>query len=151
MAVLLMQRFNYGPLVPENVRGTFGIIELPNRERLWTVEPPWFGNRPFKSCIPEGVYSLKLRPSAIVDRTTEGRHKRGWEITGVPNRTHILFHPANWPDELEGCIGVGQEYGILQGRLGVSQSRLAFETLMAALDPEKDHELEIIPYLVTYP
>jgi len=31
------------------------------------------------------------------------------ELKNVPNRTFILIHPANTPDELEGCITVGQK------------------------------------------
>ncbi|MEQ9289606.1 MAG: DUF5675 family protein [Cyclobacteriaceae bacterium] len=62
-----------------------------------TIELPWRDNQQMVSCIPEGRYEL-------VKRYTD---KRGWHllVTGVPNRSGILFHPANDAlKELKGCI-----------------------------------------------
>lgn len=62
-----------------------------------TIELPWRENQRMVSSIPEGRYEL-------VKRYTD---KRGWHllVTGVPNRSGILFHPANDAlKELKGCI-----------------------------------------------
>jgi len=62
-----------------------------------TIELPWRENQRMISSIPEGRYEL-------VKRYTD---KRGWHllVTGVPNRSGILFHPANdAKKELKGCI-----------------------------------------------
>ncbi len=48
------------------------------------------------SCIPEGLYVCKKYSSPKYPDT--------WEITGVPNRDKILFHTANYIDQLLGCV-----------------------------------------------
>lgn len=118
---------------------------------LFTVERPWLDNQPNISCIPEGIYRLQSRPSAVVERSTKGEFSEGWEVVAVPNRTFIMIHPGNWPDEFEGCIGVGLDYGMLNNRLAVINSRAAFRMLMESLDPEETHEIQITPYFVNYP
>lgn len=79
------------------------------------------------SCIPEGRYEL-------VKRYTD---KRGWHllVKNVPNRSGILFHPANDAlKELKGCIapvskvvgpGKGIESKIADSRL----KTLVFESM----------------------
>jgi hypothetical protein len=133
------------------VGGTFGTIELPSGRKLYTVEPPWVGNKQSVSCIPEGVYKLRLRDSGVVNRSSGGEFKAGWEIVDVPNRTFIMLHPGNWPHNFEGCIGCGLSYLLLSGRLGVSSSRDAFRILMSELPVDEEHEIDIRPTLIEYP
>jgi len=62
-----------------------------------TIELPWRENQRMVSCIPEGRYELAKRYT----------DKRGWHllVKNVPNRSGILFHPANNAlKELKGCI-----------------------------------------------
>lgn len=87
-------------------------------ETYWTVEKPWLDNKPFVSCIPDGHYSM-----ARVDSPKFGPNM--WEITEVPDRSHILIHVANTSADVVGCIGLGQKlYGDLSG---VGPSRPAIE------------------------
>lgn len=156
MAILRLTRFNDGPELPSKVAGMFGTLILPSDRELYTCEPPWVGNAPFKSCIPDGVYLLKKRLSQVVEDTTAGKYREGWEVTAVPGRTFIMFHPGNWPHNFKGCIGPGLSYGLIpdaQGtyRLGVGSSMDAFEILMAELEGEDEHELHIMPRLREYP
>ena len=151
MAVLRLTRFNYGPELPSPAGGTFGTVELPSGRKLYTVEPPWVGNKQSVSCIPEGVYKLQLRDSGVVNRSSGGEFKAGWEIVAVPNRTFIMLHPGNWPHNFEGCIGVGLSYSLLSGRLGVSASRDAFRLLMNELPVDEEHSIDIRPTLIEYP
>lgn len=74
---------------------TEGGIILPNGESIATLERPWKGNKPFVSCIPEGEY--------IVERDHTGKHKY-FKILDVAGRSHIEIHPANFVNELQGCI-----------------------------------------------
>ncbi|RQP16376.1 MAG: hypothetical protein EAS52_12010, partial [Parapedobacter sp.] len=71
------------------------------------------------SCIPEGTYPLSKRYSK----------RFGWHVLveDVPQRSGILFHPANdAQNELRGCIApVSQLTGIGRG----TNSRVAFEKL----------------------
>jgi hypothetical protein len=151
MALLTIRRFNYGPERPINVSGTFGVATLPSGRTLFSVEPPWVGNQVNVSCIPEGVYKLGLRRSGVVSRSSGGEFKSGWEITEVPNRTFIMLHPGNWPDNFEGCIGFGLKYGMLDDKLAVFNSRDAFRMMMSEFPKDECHEVHILPYLVEYP
>lgn len=74
------------------------------------------GNKPFVDCIPQGYYRAKW--------TYSPRFKRHlFQLQAVPNRTHILIHPANFApyepeyggihkSDLQGCIALGykQDY-----------------------------------------
>jgi hypothetical protein len=145
MPTIMIERFAYAP------DGTFGRITLPTGKQFFTVERAWAGNKPFESCIPDGVYDLKRRRSAVVERTSGGDYLEGWEVTDVPGRTFIMIHPGNWPTNFEGCIGVGLNYQVLDGRNGVTQSRVAFAQLMSDLDGRQDWQLDIRPFLMEYP
>lgn len=116
---------------------------------LYTVERPWLNNKRGESCIPDGTYKLALRESPVVNRTSWGKYKEGWEIQNVPDRTYIMIHPGNWPYNFQGCIGLGQGYEVLKGKQGpqmaVTRSQLAMKTFMEAMDPEKNWEIVIRP------
>lgn len=118
---------------------------------LWTIERAWAGNRPNVSCIPEGVYELKKRDSAIVKRTTHGVYTRGWELVCVPNRSLIMIHIANTQEDLEGCIGVGESLGMLHGLPAVLNSGRAFDRFMHTLSGSDSHIIDIRASAVEYP
>ena len=145
MTSVIIERFAYSP------DGTFGRLTLPTGRQFFTVERPWLGNKPYESCIPDGIYTLERRRSSVVERTSGGDYVEGWEVTDVPGRTYIMIHPGNWPSNFEGCIGVGTEYKVLDGRNAVTQSRLAFAQVMASLDMPGTWQLEIRPFLMEYP
>jgi len=86
----------------------------------WTIERPWADNRPRISCIPAGSYLCKPR---IFER---GGY-RTYEVTGVPGRSLILIHIANFAADVLGCIGLGMEAGTLAGHMAVLRSREAFQ------------------------
>ena len=100
-------------------QGTNGQLWLQQQLICMTIELPWKNNLKRKSCIPEGKYPLKKRFS----------ERFGWHvwIDLVPNRSLILFHPANDAlKEMNGCIApvtslLGEGKGI--------DSRKAFERL----------------------
>lgn len=99
--------------------GTNGKIWLQQQLICMTIELPWNDNMIRKSCIPEGRYSLKRRFS----------ERFGWHILIdlVPNRSLILFHPANDAlKELNGCIA---PVSSLSGEGKGIDSRKAFERL----------------------
>lgn len=87
----------------------FAYLESGTIGRMWagdwncyTIERPWKNNQPNVSCIPEGDY--KCQPFSGT------RFKDVVQIMDVPNRTYILFHVANFPHDLHGCIGVGDRF-----------------------------------------
>lgn len=122
---VLLERFCYHP------EGTLGVMTVGDTE-FYTVERPWEENLPRISCIPEGEYEMKRRKSP----------KFGWcwEVKNVPNRTYILFHSANFPDELQGCIAPG--ISLMSDRIAVSRSRDAMKEF-EELTHEKECSLVI--------
>jgi hypothetical protein len=103
-----LQRFAYHP------EGTLGLIDFEG-ERFYTIERPWLDNTPNVSCIPEGAYNTGWRDSPRFGET--------WHIKEVQDRTYILIHAANFPKEVQGCIGLG--LGLMGDRVAVSSSRKA--------------------------
>ncbi|MCZ4407269.1 DUF5675 family protein [Cryomorphaceae bacterium 1068] len=78
-------------------QGTNGYLIAEGKLVCKTIELPWRMNQPNVSCIPEGQYILKARYSP--------RFGHCVEVVNVPNRSHILLHPANNAlRELRGCI-----------------------------------------------
>ena len=90
--------------------GTHTEIVFPEGETFYCLENPWLDNKPYESCIPEGLYELKLRDSEIVTRTSKGMFHQGYEVVDVPNRTFIMFHVGNFVHDTEGCILVGSSF-----------------------------------------
>jgi hypothetical protein len=117
---ITLTRFAWTPF------GTFGQISLPDGQTLFTVEQPWNENKTGESCIPQGKYECKPRPY----------YRGGYEaieITKVPGRRYILFHIANVPADVRGCIGVGSHLGWVKGSWAVTSSRTSFIEFMRQL------------------
>lgn len=102
--------------------GTLGVLMVGGR-RFFTVECPWLQNRVGVSCIPEGLYECK--------RVESPRFGGTFEIV-VPGRTHILFHAANFPDELSGCVALGLRAD--ERCFAVRQSRKAVQSFLHILE-----------------
>lgn len=123
---------------------TLGRLTLPDGWSCYTLELPWLSNGVGKSCIPEGVYDMAMRESPIVKRTSGGSHPRGWEVTDVPGRTYIMFHPGNFASDTEGCILPGNAFQ-WSGREGfmVANSRATFGPLMDRLAKQRAWRLHV--------
>ena len=126
---MILTRHTYSP------SGTFGIIR-DGDSSLVTVERPWLDNETFISCIPEGEYLCK--------RYSSSKYPNTFEIKDVPGRTKILFHIANYPSDVQGCIGLGLE--LMDYTYGVSQSRLAMKAFMDYTKDMDTFELKICQY-----
>ena len=75
-----------------------------NGERICdTLENPWVDNQRNISCIPEGVYPVRLR----LPRESATRDYLHLLVQEVPNRDWILFHRGNTAKDTSGCILVG--------------------------------------------
>jgi len=108
MIEIELKRFAYHP------EGTLGVIELAG-ETFYSIERPWLDNAPNVSCIPVGAYDTGWRDSPRFGET--------WHIKEVQDRTYILIHAANFPKDVQGCIGLGT--GLMGDRIAVSNSRKA--------------------------
>ena len=117
-----------------NSLGTKGILEVPGlTTHLFTIENPWLDNKKTDSCIPTGTYICKPVNSPRFGKTIE--------VTNVPNRSHILFHAGNSPDDTDGCILLGLN-GTKGDRMWISNSKAAVIDFLNAVGREP-FELEI--------
>lgn len=102
--------------------GTAGqMFDEPWFHVCYTIERPQTGEHP---CIPEGTYAVR--------RYDSPSHGPGiWQLQGVPGRSNIQLHIANWPHELLGCIAPGlRPCTGADGEPGVESSRIAFQKFM---------------------
>ena len=100
--------------------GAFGVMLFLGTPFAVTLERTFDDGLPV---IPAGRYVCKPR-----------RYNRGgyqtFEITGVDGHSLLLFHKANWETDLEGCVGIGESFEVLNGRLGIAQSSKGFSDFM---------------------
>lgn len=127
--------------------GTFGYMIFPDGTTMPTVERPWLNNAPNISAIPVGTYTLRKRRSPLIERLTKGKYLEGWEVTNVKGRSYIMVHIANWPNDLEGCIGVGLQHNVIPKNgvplKAVSQSSKAYDLFVDKLEGEDYHTITI--------
>ena len=92
-------------------KSTIGELFL-NGERICdTLENPWQDNQRNISCIPEGVYPVRLR----LPRESATRDYLHLLVQEVPNRDFILVHRGNFPSQTQGCllVGLGTEQDVV--------------------------------------
>jgi hypothetical protein len=111
------------------------------------VQPPC--GRKGVSCIPRGSYRLEKHSSdahpdtfALTNPDLWVYH---WDSEVPPDqkgfaRTAVLIHPANYPEELRGCIAPGLRY--LTSTSEVTNSREAFGMLLPYLRAGDTFEIE---------
>ncbi len=108
---------------------TFGEMHTEDGDFLcYTIERPWLNNQHNVSCIPAGTYD--------VEEFNSPKHGNVWHVLNVPQRDMIEIHPANFASELLGCIGVGDEIGLIGGVPAVLHSQNTFTELKSIL-PDK--------------
>ena len=101
---------------------TIGELFL-NGERICdTLENPWQDNQRNISCIPEGVYPVRLR----LPRESATRDYIHLLVKDVKDRDYILIHIGNTAKDTSGCIlvGLGTEQDV------VHNSTLAMDLLI---------------------
>ena len=116
--------------------GTFGILLHKGEFAGFSLEPPWRGNMPNRSCIPVGWYDCMWHKSP----------RYGWTymVTGVKGRSHILIHSGNLGGDAEygfkthtkGCILLGKRQGYLGGQRAVLVSRPMVRKFLERMDKE---------------
>lgn len=117
---IFLNRFAYLP------EGTLGQMVFPGGYECFTIERPWKMNQRYVSCIPEGDYPL-------IWHMTKGKHYLRPELDKVPDRSAILIHPANYPEDLLGCIGPGRSWVVKSQSPMVGDSQLAYNDIIKLL------------------
>ena len=108
-------------MLEESDEGTFGILAFDDFA-VHTLELPDRDNQSNISRIPEGEYTVTRRYSPSF------RKELYW-VQGVPGRSYILIHGANfagdvprgWQSHLAGCIALGMATGQARNRYGKAQ------------------------------
>lgn len=101
--------------IASNKDGTFGVLIYEGIPFAVTCEREWLDNKTGVSCIPNGVYVCK--------RVMSPKFGDTFEITGVQDRSHVLFHWGNTQGDSKGCILVAEKFGTLKGHTAVLESR----------------------------
>lgn len=112
--------------VEESEQGTFGVMTICNQVFCITLELPDRLNLANSSSIPAGQYLCK--------KVSSPRFGETFEITNVPERSHVLFHAGNRIKDSRGCILLAQYFGKLQGDRAVLNSGKTFEKFMETLE-----------------
>jgi len=105
---------------------------------LYTIELPYNNgdNHPDLSCIPAGIYNVIWVMSPDFGFLVP-------QLQDVNGRTFIEMHKANWPSDLLGCIGLGKDINLVEAKLGIENSGIAFDEF-ASLTNRQPFKLEII-------
>ena len=128
----------------QNDFGTFGVLFWNEVPYFVTLENHWVENKQKISCIPSGNYLVvRCRDSEEYEFKDSPKFGDTFNITQVPNRSKILFHAGNTVQDTEGCILVGESFGILGGKAGILSSRQALAKLKSLAKPENKFILQI--------
>tara|TARA_R110002020_G_scaffold475112_1_gene708649 strand:+ start:34794 stop:35201 length:408 start_codon:yes stop_codon:yes gene_type:complete len=107
-------------------QGRLSLVDSSGKKlfECFTIELPWKENQVGISSIPKGEYKLAHRNSPKY-----GDHLH---VMGVPGRSYILIHPANYVSQLRGCIAVGEKRMDLNcdGITDITNSRKTMERLL---------------------
>lgn len=117
---------------------TMGVLHVNSKFFSYTLERPWLNDRNDVSCIPTGLYKVKLTESA--------RFKKILPQLLMPTdskRTGIRMHSASYVHELEGCISCGYEYYLTQSKVVLTRSRDAINDLITLMSEADNITLRI--------
>lgn len=112
--------------------GCYSVLLWDNRPFAVSIERTFEDNR---VVITNGIYHCKRSVY----------HKGGYptfEIF-VKGRDRILFHKANVETDVEGCVGVGESFGQLNGQTAVLDSAGGFNELMKLAEGLQEFDMEV--------
>ncbi len=105
------------------IDGLFACYVLEDRIRNKKI----FG----KTCIPEGVYPLKVNLSAGMNQRYAPkfgkRHMGMIEISKIPNFSLVFFHIGNFHSDTNGCPLMGSYFKKEENDFMVLQSAMAYK------------------------
>jgi len=116
--------------------GTFGALILGGEMFCITLEPYSRDNALSVSCIPTGQYTCR--------RYSSSKYKNTFEVSGVQDRTKILFHAGNIDEHTAGCILLGEKIGKLKGDRAVLNSGKTFDKFLSMLSLADEFKLTIV-------
>ena len=117
-------------------RGTFGVLVNGENAFALTLEQPWRENETDISCIPAGRYLCRRVDSPHFGNT--------FEITEVPERSHVLFHKGNTLADTKGCVMVGEKFDGTWEHSFLGESKLGYDQFMAMMAEESEFWLTVM-------
>lgn len=121
---------------------TIGKLFFAGEFVCYTIERPWKNNRKSISCIPSGTYRVDPYSSGrFSDCYSLSSMELGVGLTEKFHRTHILIHPGNFPDDIQGCIAPG--ITLHPNTWGVGSSRLAMDQIRDLIKSNDIKQIEI--------
>lgn len=117
--------------VGEYKDATYGVLSVDSRPICVTLEDLWQDNKPNISCIPKGKYALNWHISP--------KFGMCYIVSGVPGRSHILFHAGNTAADTHGCVLLGLTFGDSR----ISSSKAAVDLFHSVMNREPG-ELEVV-------
>ena len=113
---------------------TEGKFLINNVFKYYTIERPWQNgaNARGQSCFLPGTYEIIIDPSIRFGKPMP-------HILNVPARDGIRIHPANWANQLEGCIAIGTT----RSKDAIGMSVVAFNAFMELLKIEMDAKRKV--------
>jgi hypothetical protein len=119
-AILTRQKSGY-----KETLGELKCYNQGNEFSCKTLELPWLNNQKNISCIPTGVYKVKMIYSL--------KYGRVYEVQDVKGRSSIYFHEGNYYSQIKGCILVGNKFSDINGdgELDVVNSKITRKALEA--------------------
>lgn len=120
-------------------KGTFGELFIDDEHFCYTVESPWKDNKPFVSCVPDGQYALAPFNSPKYSFTYQlvnsqlNVYAQKAHCKRDSDRYACEFHVANYPDNVKGCIGVGEDLGAHCDKWMVTNSLVTMNKLRSVL------------------
>jgi hypothetical protein len=115
--------------------GVFGNLLIGPWIFCVTLEPKEYENKPNISCIPPGNY--------VCERIISPKFGTTYEVTGVPDRSNILFHAGNIVEDTSGCIILAEKFGKLEGDRTVLNSGITFTKFLNTMGSYNNFNLLI--------
>lgn len=115
--------------------GTFGVMTFNGQPFCVTLEPYNRDNSPNISSINPGQY--------VCSRVISPRYGKVWEVSHVARRSKILIHWLNFDHNTEGCIGIAESFGEINGQWAIKNSKKIFEKFMTLTETSNKLHLTI--------
>jgi hypothetical protein len=114
-------------------KSSCGELSIDGKVLCYSLELPVKDGLP-GSAIPPGRYQIELQPSpkflSSGDPWIEQFASKMPHLARIPNRSLIMLHWGNRPENTDGCILVGLTHDVDE----VGESRLAFESLYRIIE-----------------
>lgn len=114
-------------------KAILGTLILDGKEIAKTLENPWKNNEVDISCIPAGKYKC------TIDNTGKFQW---WRLADVQGRGLIEIHEGNRERDTQGCILIGESWGVYKEELAVLNSVATLNKIKPLLG--KEFELNIV-------